>query len=212
MSYAAFKVDIDSWLARDDVAVTGVSIDSIVTLAEAALSRDAYGVMQSRSATLSINARSISVPSDFRSMIALYIDQTTTKIDYQTPEMIRLVDAWNDGGQTLYYTIESDTNGNPVFTFAPAGDPSNPTPAVMQYWSGLPSIITNGTNSLFVNAYDLYLFATLRECGSWLQEETIEARYDGRYNAALQRYNLAEQRKRYGGNAKVITPPPGVIV
>jgi len=211
MTYATFKVDVDAMLARDDVAA-GANVDLIVKLAEAALRRDVYGVAQSRAATLSANARSIAVPTDFRAAISLYVNATDTRIDYLTPEQIRQNPAWTTGSTLVYYTIEADSNGAEVITFAPAGDPTTPTSVIMQYWSELVSIITADTNALIVDAYDLYLFCVLREAGSYLQDAEIETRYADKYRAALQAYNLAEQRKRYAGNAKIAAPPQGVIV
>ena len=52
---AQLEVDVDQWLARDDVAVSGANIDSIFRLAESYIATEVRTVVQETSTQLSAN-------------------------------------------------------------------------------------------------------------------------------------------------------------
>jgi hypothetical protein len=208
VTYATLKVDVDSWLARDDIAVSGTSIDSITLAAEAWLGREVYPMGFQKFTSLSLTGRSVAVPADYKSGIALYLDvNQTAKITYLTPELIRQSSVWTagSGSSPMYYTIEAiDALGTLGFTFAPAGG-SPATTIYLQYHGDLPSIITaaGGTNVLLTRGYDVYLWSMLAAGARWAQMFEIADGYDARALAAIASFNKAEMRRRFAGNALV---------
>jgi len=203
--------DVDAWLARDDIA-TGGSFPSILLLAEAVIADQIRAVAQEKRELLSVTGRNHPVPTDFLQMRYMFVDASATSrhFEYQTPEALREEQTWLTGGRTGFYTIEggddtaaegspTSTADNTVFTFAPAFDDTTPTEVELYYFKRWTALVNpTDTNWLMFNFYPIYLYSTLRAACEWTQETELEANYQGKYDAAVERFSRAQNRKRRG--------------
>lgn len=205
-TFGQLKTDVDAWLARDDVAVSGSDFPSITLIAEAYIAADVRTVVQETNDTLSVTGRSVDVPADFLELRWLYQDTTFQReVEYMTPEALRASPQWNGqtGGFTMFYTIEGDGLANQEqFTFAPEGSATTPPQLPIGYWARFPALVNDpDTNWLIQNYYPVYLYAMLRASGEYLQEEALEDRYAAKYDDwVFNRLPKAENRKRARGN------------
>lgn len=213
------KTSVDSWLARDDVAVSGSDFPQILLLAESDLARDLRLSVQEVTTTLNITGRSIDLPADFLGARNPFIDDNNRKIEYMTPQAIRESRAWNNGRVGAFYTLEGN-NTSPLaatndlqITIAGPASVASPLSLDINYWARFPGLI-NGTDSnwLLANHYDLYLYATLRAASEYIQEDLLEDRYLKKYLRAVENQTKHENRKRYGAMPKQTYAVPRTVV
>lgn len=213
------KVSVDSWLLRDDVAVSGSDFPQILLIAESMISRDLRVAVQEVTTTIVITDRSAFLPVDFLEARNLFIDDDVRKIEYMTPQAIRESKAWNDGRAGAFYTIEGNNStplpaaGNLQITIAGPGSVATPLNLVLNYWAKFRALTVDpDTNWLLTNHYDIYLYATLRAAGEYLQEDTLEDRYAVKYLKVVGDQNRHENRKRYGAMPKQSYGNPRTVV
>lgn len=210
-TFGQLKTDVDEWLARDDVAVTGGSISSIILLAESEIAKDIRCVVQEQHANLVTGAsRFLDLPDDFLQMRQVFIDDVNGRrfLEYQTPEVIREQPTWISGRRTSFYTIEGDDDilgtsgeGSARLVLAPAPDSANPQTVEVYYWARFPAFTLDPDfNWLSLNHYDIYLWQTLKQAALFIQEEELAATYNELYQAARDSLRVSENRKRYRGN------------
>ena len=79
--------------------------------------------------------------------------------------------------------------------------------------SRFPALVNpTDTNWLLTNHYDIYLYAALRAASEYIQEDTLEDRYQAKYDRAIEQQNRHENRKRYGAMPKqAYGNPRGVV-
>lgn len=204
---AQLKTSVDSWLIRDDVAVTGADFPQILLLAESDIARDVRCVIQEKSATLNFTGRSQDLPYDFLELRRVFVDDSTRQTDYLTPEALRESSLWAEGRAGAFYTIESgsQTAGDErvAITIANAASVATPLTMNVMYWARFPALaVPTDTNWLLKNHYDIYLYATLRAAAEYIQEDALEDRYGSKYERAIEKMRLHEQRKRFGAMPK----------
>lgn len=213
------KTSVDSWLARDDVAVSGTDFPEILLIAESDIARDFRFAVQEAQTTLNITGRSIDLPSDFLEPRNPFIDDNVRKIEYMTPQAIRESRAWEDGRAGAFYTLEGN-NASPLtasatfqVTIAGPGSVSTPVDLVINYWARFPALVNDpDTNWILVNHYDIYLYATLRAACEYIQEDVLEDRYAAKYERVIEKQNKHENRKRFGAMPKqAYGNPRGVV-
>ena len=201
------KTAVDRWLIRDDVAVSGDDFPEILLLAESDIARDVHCVVQELSTTLNFTGRSADLPSNFRSLRNVFIDDTARKTEYMTPEAIRESGAWSSGRAGAFYTLEggSQTAGDErvQMTLANAPTVSAPLNVEVLYNARFDALSGDAdTNWLLANHFDVYLYATLRAAAEYIQEDVLEDRYAAKYDRAVDKTNLSENRKRFGVQPK----------
>ena len=123
---AQLKTSVDSWLIRDDVAVTGSDFTQILENAESQIARFYRFMVQEQSATINFGAgaRSADLPADFIELRNPFIDDNVRKFEYKTPQAIREASSWQSGRTTSFYTLEGGGGTAPddrvQMTIAPA--------------------------------------------------------------------------------------------
>lgn len=152
--------------------------------------------METKSASFSINAEYVNVPSDFIEARHFYITSTDPDrvLRYMTPEsMTDLYDATDIPG---HYAVVGTQ-----FRFAPA--PSATQTATLVYYAKPATLAATSqeTNSLFPANVDLYLYATLLEAESFIQNDSRLAVWKTGYDEALHSINKQANASRYGGSA-----------
>ena len=198
---AQLKTSVDSWLARDDVAVTGGDFNEIMLIAESFIARDVRLATQEATADLVFTGRSADLPSDFLEVRNPFVDDTARLFEYMTPQALRESRAWNNGRAGSFYTIEGN-NTSPItssatlqMTIAGPASASTPTTVKINYWARLPALV-NGTdtNWLLTNHYDIYLYALLRVAAEYVQDDMLEDRFTAKYLDAVEKQSKHENR------------------
>ncbi len=211
------KISVDEWLIRDDVAVSGTDFPQILLLAESDIARDVRTVVQEQSVTLNFTGRSADLPYNYIGLRHIFIDDNIRKTEYRTAEVIRESSAWNDGRVGSFYTIEggSQTAGDERVAITIAGPASASDPLDMEvlYWARFAALVDDAdTNWLLENHYDVYLYATLRASCEYIQEDTLEDRYAGKYERAVAKLTQHENRKRFGAQPKQSYGSPRAVI
>lgn len=211
------KTSVDSWLIRDDVAVTGTDFPQILLLAESDIARDVRCVVQEMALTLNFTSRSADLPYDFSEMRSVYVDDNVRKSEYLTAEAIRESSAWNNGRVGSFYTLEggSQVAGDERVQMTLAGPPSatDPLDMLVRYWSRFPALVNDpDTNWLLANHYDVYLYATLRASAEYIQEDVLEDRYGGKYDRSVAKMTKNENRKRFAAMPKQSYGSPRAVI
>lgn len=214
------ETSVDAWLTRDDVAVSGTDWDEILLIAESNIARDLRLAVQEATTTLNFTGRSVDLPSDFLEPRNPFIDDNIRKFEYKTPQAIREASSWNNGRVGAFYTLEAN-NSSPLtagsltwqMTIASPASVSSPLDVVINYWARFPALVNpTDTNWLLTNHYDIYLYAALRAASEYIQEDTLEDRYQAKYDRAIEQQNRHENRKRYGAMPKqAYGNPRGVV-
>lgn len=220
-TFGQLKTDIDNWLARDDVAVSGADIGSIILLGEAEIAREIRCVVQEQRTTLVTGAtRFVDLPSDFIQMRQQFIDSSDGRgrMEYQTPEAIRKSGQWN-GQQTIptFYTIEGGddlTGTTPArLVLAPPPDGANPQNIDILYWARFAALSADpDTNWLLQNYYDVYLWQMLKQAAIYLQETELATQYGGRWLDTKESVRRTENRKRFMGSSLKSYNNPRTII
>lgn len=198
------KASVDSWLIRDDVAVSGGDFTEIMLLAESEIARDVRCVIQEATTTLNFTGRSADLPYNFLEIRNVFVDSQVRSTEYMTPQAIRESSSWNTGRAGAFWTIEAGSQAagdeRLAITIASPASASTPLDMEVMYWARFPALVNDiDTNWLLANHYDVYLYATLRAAAEYIQEDALEDRYAGKYDRAIEKMAKHENRKRSGG-------------
>jgi len=211
------KASVDSWLVRDDVAVTGTDFTEILLIAEAELATDVRCGVQETTTSLVFTGRSVDLPADFLEMRNPFIDDNVRKIAYMTPKAIREVGPWATGRTGSFYTVEGGGGTAPddrmQVTIAAPASVAEPLTIDVNYYKRFAALVAGpDTNWLLNNHYNIYLYATLRAAAEYIQEDALEDRYKGKYDEATFKMARQENRKRWGATPKQAYGSPRAIV
>ncbi len=215
------QTSVDSWLTRDDVAVTGADWPAIQLLVESRLARDLRLTGNEASTTLVFTGRSQDLPADFIEIRNPFIDDTVRKFEYKTPQAIRESASWANGRAGMFYTLEGSpdpgapaTNDDRVkMTIAGPASALSTISVEVNYWRRFPTLVNpTDSNWLLLNHFDIYLYATLTDAAIYIQELELASTYGQLYMSAIQQQNKLENRKRYAAVPKqAYANPRGVI-
>ncbi len=204
------KTSVDSWLVRDDVAVSGADFPQIMLIAESYIAREIRCLVQETQTTLNFTGRSADLPADFLEVRNPFIDDDVRRFEYATPQAIRESSAWNDGRVGAFYTLEggskdlTGTGDDRVqMTIASPASSSSPLDVLVNYYRKFPALVNDtDTNWLIINHYDVYLYAALRASCEYIQEDVLEDRYANKFMEIKEQMNRHENRKRWAAVPK----------
>jgi hypothetical protein len=180
-----------NWLARADLTSR---IPEFVTLAQARINRQVRSkLMETKSTSISINAEYVNVPSDFLQVKNFYITDAP-RSNLEPADSAYMTDAYKTSDRPKYYSVEGSQ-----FRFSPT--PASTYTATLLYYAKPATLATTTqeTNSLFPTNADLYLYATLLEAESFIQNDPRLAVWKAGYDEALQNINDASRGARHGG-------------
>lgn len=196
-SYSTLQTAISTWLARSDLSSV---VADFITLAEAKFKREPrLQYVAQRSLTVSGDT---TLPTDFKSLIALYGDTDTLRgpIELVPPE--KLAEAkmmYGTSGAPFAVAVMGNT-----LTFAPSPDATYTL--TMLYEGQITALsATETSNWLLLNHPDVYLYGALVEAEPYLKNDPRIATWKGLLEEAIEGVYSASQRKRYGGRM-VIRP------
>jgi hypothetical protein len=191
MTYATLKADIADWLDEPDLSN---KIPSFIRLAEASIRRDVKVRAQETSATVSIVDGAASLPARFLFARRLILDNGTSwALDYMPPDALYSSQMYTETGNPAAYTIEGDS-----LIFRPKSTESG----LLLYSAGFAALTNDSdTNWLLTNAYDVYLYGTLRHTSPYLKEDARVATWNSAYQEAVMSLNKLDNYSRTGGSA-----------
>ena len=198
--YATLKTDVADYLARDDLATV---IPTFVRLAESRI-RDKVRVLDMETtADLTITTQTTALPSGFLEHRRLIIDSSTyRRMEYLPPDQAWRNVNYVDAGNPEFFTIE----GTDLIVFP---SPSESFTGKLLYLGAYDALSADAdTNWLLTNAYDIYLYATVAEAKSYIEDDEQAAKYLGQFNEACDRVNHTAQVGRRGTILKKVNNAP----
>ena len=188
-TYSQLKADVSSWLARSDI--TDAEIDNFIGVATAKINRVLrIGGMETE-ASLTLDAREVSLPSDFRGLRAIRIDGSKTyELRYRSPEQINNREL-TTSGLPEFFTIRGST-------LVLDKTPDQSYTAKIHYYQKFAVLSdANTTNWLTDNAPDVLLWGCLSAAGKYIKDPDVMATYKSSFEEALQELS-EEDADSYG--------------
>lgn len=204
-SYATLQTAVASWLNRTDLTA---SIPDFITLCEANLrDRDPIASV-TVTATLTLNAVEVSLPSDFREARSIYFSDSTNLV--YGPLVIlggpEAVEEW----RSTYGLV----SGRPQVAAITAGATKlrlAPTPdvvyaATIEYFAFLAALSTTATSNWLLNSYpNVYLYGTLCEAEPFLKNDERVGLWKGKLEEALEQ--MTQRMSREASAAPLVIRP-----
>ena len=185
-TFAEMKTEVENWLNRSDLTT---QIDEFITLAEARINRDFIKKRirkMSTTADLTVDAQSVALPSDFLQIRRLYLNTSPVRhLEYVTPDVFWKAWAGSSTGKPKVYTIEG-TN----ILFGPTPDDSYT--GKLLYYQKIPSLASNDTNWVLVDAPDIYLYASLISAEPYIMNDKRLSTWARLYDEAIDSLELAD--------------------
>lgn len=214
------QTSVDSWLIRDDVAVTGTDFPQILLIAESQIARNYRFGIQEAQTTLNFTGRSQDLPADFLEIRNPFIDDNIRQLEYKTPQAIRESSEWTNGRVAQSYTIEGNgataaPDNRMQVTIAGPASASDPLDMVVNYYARIAALDTGtptDTNWLLQNHYDVYLYETLYASATYIQELELATNYWQQCNILRESLRKQENRKRWGAEPKQTYANPRMII
>ena len=192
-TYTELLTAAANWLSRSDLTSR---IPEFVTLAQVRINRDVRAkAMQTKNTSITINAEYEDVPSDFLEVASFYLTSTTPRKPLEFMGMDEITSTYNATGEPSHYSVVGTQ-----FRFGPT--PPGDYTATLVYYAKPATLATTTqeTNSLFPSvAPDLYLYATLLEAESYIQNDPRLATWAQAYERGLASLNESHKNSRHGG-------------
>jgi hypothetical protein len=186
MTYAVLKADIASWLHRADLTT---ELATFVRLSETDISNDARVRSMETVVTGSVSAGAISMPSNLIESRLLVVDGYPK--DYSTPRDFAELGRINS--EKHVYTVTGASIK--VLTGSSYS---------LTYWAALDALSADSdTNWLLQNAYDVYLWAGIKQAAIWAQDDQATMKYDAMYRGAVAKINAREAKAMRGGTLTI---------
>jgi hypothetical protein len=191
-TYTELLTAAGNWLSRADLSSR---IPEFVTLAQARINRQVRArVMETKSTSITIDAEYEDVPADFLEVKHFYITSSSPRRTLQYMPAEQMTDFYSVSDDSKYFTVSGTQ-----FRFAPP--PSGSYTATLVYYAKPATLATTTqeTNSLFPANADLYLYASLLEAESFIQNDPRLAVWKAAYDEALHNLNKGANNSRYAG-------------
>jgi len=182
-NYSDLQQAVTNFINND--TVTSI-IPDFITLAESRIANDVVSNDLHFTTTLTVDAATESLPDDFKSMIRANLGSYAS-LDYMPPDSFHATYASTTTGRPIAFTVEGNT-----IHFAPAPDSTY----TMDYtYVARPDLATDTTNRLMTINPNIYLFGALCEAADYLGDDEAFAKYELKYQAAVNSINSADQFK-----------------
>lgn len=191
-NYTELKAAVASWLERDDLTS---EIPDFITLADAEIRRDVRIREMLTRASITVNAKTISLPTGFAGPKRLFLDTSPrTTVQYISPQDM---DRYSrDGtGRPKFYTIDD------VIEFDVAPDQSYS--GTLVHFAHVTALSdSNADNDVITNHPDIYLYGALRHAAPFLMEDERVQLWAASYEKAVQRANAQASKSMVAPGAR----------
>ena len=167
-TFATLKSDIEELYPHSDY--TDSLKASFVRLAEAQIRRRVrVRPMETTDESFTVGARSTTLPTGFIALRSVSADVANKRdMDYLPPHRIRSAPIWELTGNPTAYTLEGES-----IVVAPV--PESPVSLQLVYYKMFDALEgPTDTNWLLTNAYDIYLYGSLRAASEWAMDDNAE--------------------------------------
>jgi len=193
MTFATLKTDIEALYPHSDWT-EGLK-NSFVSLCEAEIRRKLRIRQMETSTTTTQSAQSTALPTGFIQLRSVTLDEENKRdLDYMPPNRLRssgLLDS--SGGSPQAYTIEGDN-----IVVAPY---SSSVTLYMVYLAMFDALSDDtDTNWALTNAYDLYLYGSLKHAAIWAQDDNAVMQYATIFNQVIEELNREHRWARVTGD------------
>lgn len=194
MSYATLQTGVADYLHRTDLTT---QLPSFVTLAEAVLFRELSIRDMAVSTDLTTTGEYCNLPADFGDVVKLTVTygSTETPLDYMSPAY-----SWTGTARPESYTLDN----NKIRIFGA----STGFAFKLYYKPKIQALsVSNTTNWLLENAYDLYFYATALEAAKYTRDGQLMADLMPTVGALLDSVRRASERKGLPATASLQIKP-----
>ena len=195
-SYTTLKASIANWLNRSDL--TDEIADDFIVLTEADFNSKLRVRKMVTQATVTVNAETASLPTDFLQVRDFYILSGSTKypLRYMTPPQMDQVKGTSVTGVPQAYTILGDT-----FRFTPKPDSSYT--GYLNYYKKFDALSsTKATNFILTDHPAIYLYGSLFHAANFLggyNPQQVQT-WQQMYATALERLELNDREDQFSGS------------
>ncbi|BAQ89322.1 conserved protein of unknown function [uncultured Mediterranean phage uvMED] len=195
-NYTTLKASIANWLNRSDL--TDEIADDFIVLTEADFNSKLRVRKMVTQATVTVNAETASLPTDFLQVRDFYILSGSTKypLRYMTPSQMDQTKGTSTTGIPQAYTILGDT-----FRFMPKPDATY-TGYVNYYKKFTALSDSNTTNFILTNHPAIYLYGSLFHAANFLggyNPQQVQT-WQQMYATALERLELNDREDQFSGS------------
>ena len=198
-TYTALLAEVASYLARSDL--TSI-IPTFVQLAQARINRDVRArEMETKDAAFSITGEYVNLPTGLLEVKHFYLGTNPRKA-LEPADAGTMTNDYPSTGQPKLFSVESGQ-----FRFSPV--PAATYTATLIYYAKPATLVTTSaeTNTLFPSvAPDLYLYASLLEAESYIQNDPRLETWAQAYERGVAALNAAAKGSKHGGP---LTTRPG---
>lgn len=193
-SYADFRTRFQQMFDGDDISQSDISgnvLDLIIGAGEQRIYRELRSSTQEAAFTLTVTLNAAPLPADFLELKGSpYIGNGFATANFVPAQQIQ--DAIQLNTNTLtsgpsYYSFQSDS----MIFYPPQGTGVS---IKGTYYKRFPDISV-GLNALFTRHPDVFLYASLAECGPFLGEMTRAPIWEKKYGDLVQAANEQERRR-----------------
>ena len=203
-NYADLQASVLSWnWARDSAQVADA-----IYLAHQAINLLLRVPAMEKSGTLTINAVSVTAPSDLQAVKKIWIDGSfDSPLSPVPPDRLQALRAAWTTAQPQWYAIEGADDTTDVFQFAPNPGATTYT-AYLTYYRRL-SFFADGTatNKILTRHPHLYLYGALTELARYSDDQERVAQVAPVFDAMIENLNRQARSDALGGGALAPASP-----
>lgn len=189
------KSAIANWLARSDL---NDKIEDFVALCEADFNRRLRTRYQEAvTEVFSIDGESVDLPSGFKSVRSFFYlnGGNVTRLRYRSPQQMNELYTTNSAGLPAHFTILGDK-----FIFGPP--PDSTYTATLWYYKAFEALSSgNPTNDALATNPDLYLFGSLVQAESYMQNDDRMMFWKQRFDQIINDIMMEDKRDRVAGSS-----------
>tara|TARA_Y100001973_G_scaffold2927_1_gene4435 strand:- start:3962 stop:4636 length:675 start_codon:yes stop_codon:yes gene_type:complete len=195
-NYTELKASIANWLNRSDL--TSEIADDFIKLTEADFNSKLRIRKMITQASITIDAETASLPTDFLQVRDFYILSGSTKhpLRYMTPSQMDQTKGTSNTGLPLAYTILGDT-----FRFMPKPDSSYS--GVINYYKKFTTLSTSNTSNFILSDHPaIYLYGSLFHAANFLggyNPQQVQT-WQQMFGTALERLEQNDREDQFSGS------------
>lgn len=190
-NYGELKTAVQDYLGRDDLTAR---IPDFIAAAEDRIALDVRVRELEGTADVTINARSIALPTGYLGTRRFYIDSDPiSQLDFVAPDHFWSIYASSQTGKPKVYTIEGEN-----FIFGPAPDLTY-TGKWLGYVKPTAFVDDTDTTALLGRARMLYVYAALLEAESFIGNDPRLLIWSNLYEDIVERLNQSNEMDRFSG-------------
>lgn len=203
-SYPNLLVALLDMMGRPGDPIATAKAPTWVQLFESRANRELRIRAMEKRATAPVSSEFVALPPDWLQMRNFQINGSpTVALELVAPEFIDRLGVVTPGTPKMFAILTNELQLAPP--------PAAEMTAEMVYWARLTGLSgENPTNALLLNHPELYLFGTLVEAWSDLDDDDEVAKYEARYQTSLRAVQDADDRAKWSG-ATMSRRIPGII-